>query len=131
MRSYPIAALIALFAAAGCASQHPAKSASAAPSQAQAQHQPPGWYLMQPPLRDGNPETSAKLSDWQSIAFFGQSAECDAARARGLNAYPSYVQVSGAAPNSIALSQRLASSSLCVAADDPRINWFHLEWKWK
>jgi len=86
---------------------------------------------MQPPLRDGNPETSAKLSDWQSIAFFGQSAECVAARARGLNAYPSYVPVSSAAPDSIALSQRLASSSLCVAADDPRINWFHLEWKWK
>jgi hypothetical protein len=131
MKSYPIAMLIAVLAAAGCASQHPSKSTSAAPSQVQAQRQPQGWYLMQPPIRDGNPDTSAKLSEWQSIAFFARPADCDTARARGLAAYPSYVPVSGAASNSIELSQRLASSSLCVAADDPRINWFYFEWKWK
>jgi hypothetical protein len=130
MKSYPIAMTIALLVLAGCASRQPSKS-HGAPPQVQAQHQPQGWYLMQAPLRNGTPDTSAKLSDWQSIAYFARSTECDQARARGLIAYPSYVQVSGAGTDSIEQSQRLASSSLCVADDDPRINWFHLEWKWK
>ena len=86
---------------------------------------------MQPPLHHGNPDTSAQLASWYVIAFFDESAQCDAARARGLSAYSSYVQVSSTATDTVQMSQRLASDSLCVAADDPRINWFHLEWKWK
>jgi hypothetical protein len=128
-----LAASIAV--AAGCASQRHSGGGSPSaspPSMAGSQPKNSGWYLMQPPIRRGNPDTSAHLADWYVIAFFDQSAPCDAARARGLSAYSSYVQVStSSAADSVQMSQRLASSSLCVPADDPRINWFHFQWKWK
>lgn len=85
---------------------------------------------MQPPILHGNVDTRAKLEDWQGLAFFEHGAECDAARQRGLSAYGSYEQVSAStAMDSVQMSQRLASSSLCVDASDPRINWFHIKWK--
>ena len=130
MKSYPIAMAIALLILAGCGAHQPGKSPGT-PLRVQAQHHPDGWYLMQPPLRKGIPVTSAKLSDWQSIAFFARSTECDQARSRGLIAYPSYVKVSKTGTDSIEQNQQLASASLCVADNDPSINWFHLEWKWK
>ncbi len=85
---------------------------------------------MQPPAHYGSVDTHALLADWQSIAFFDRSAQCDTARERGLSAYGSNLPVSEAAMvDSVQLSQRLAASSLCVSADDPRINWFHIVWK--
>jgi len=91
---------------------------------------PPGWYLMQPPMRHGTPNRNAQLADWQSIAFFERARQCDAAREQGLRAYGGYEQVSSAAPmNPVQRSQSLAASSRCVFAGDPRINWFHIQWK--
>lgn len=85
---------------------------------------------MQPPVRHGNVDAAAKLEDWQVLAFFDRSAQCDEARQQGLKAYASYVMVSESLPpDSVQMSQRLASSSLCVDANDPRINWFHIKWK--
>ena len=86
---------------------------------------------MQPPAHHGNIDTHAQLADWQSIAFFDHSSQCDAARERGLSAYGSDVvpEVEAATIDSVQLSQRLASSSRCVSDDDPRINWFHIVWK--
>jgi len=116
----------------GCASGNlrptgrtPAASTSAAASR----DINPGWYLMQPPMREGNPDPRVRLADWQVLEFFNHTAQCDAARAQGLCAYTSQVQeADSAAMNSVQLSQRLAESTLCVAADDPRINWFHFQW---
>jgi hypothetical protein len=117
----------------GCAAQqHPASnSAGTNPtSSVAAQYKNSGWYLMQPPVHHGNPDTAAQLADWQVLAFFDRASQCDAAREQGLSAYASYLPVSGSAPmDSVQLSQRLASSTLCVPADDPRINWFHIQWK--
>ncbi len=85
---------------------------------------------MQPPVQHGTPNRHAPLADWQSIAFFEHAAQCDAAREQGLSAYGGYLQVSStAAMNSVQRSQTLASSSRCVFAGDPRINWFHIQWK--
>lgn len=135
MKSHLIMLIALPFLAAGCTALRlpagdSAKDSPTVSADAQ-QHHDRGWYLMQPPLHHGKPDTSAQLADWYSIGFFDKSAQCDAARARGLSAYPSYVQVSSAARNTIEMSQRLATSSLCVPSDDPRINWFHLNWKWK
>jgi hypothetical protein len=135
MKSYLIAILALSVAVAGCASQKHQASGSASanpPSTAGVQQENYGWYLMQPPIRHGNPDSAAQLPDWQPIAYFEQSAQCDAARSRGLSAYSSYVEIStSSAPDSVQLSRSLASSSLCVPSDDPRINWFHFQWKWK
>jgi hypothetical protein len=85
---------------------------------------------MQPPVHYGNPDPTARLADWQSIAFFDRASQCDAAREHGLSAYGSDVPGGGASTiDSVQLSRRLASSSLCVSAADPRINWFHIVWK--
>jgi hypothetical protein len=85
---------------------------------------------MQPPVHHGNPDSTARLADWQSIAFFDHASHCDAAREHGLSAYSSSLPASGSGTNdSIQLSQRLASATVCVAADDPRINWFYIVWK--
>jgi len=122
------------FLSVGCAAQRRTAVGSAAANPTRTvsvQQHDYGWYLMQPPIRQGNPETSAHLADWYVIAFFDHSAECDAARARGLSAYSSYVQVSSTASDTVQMSQHLASASLCVSTDDPRINWFHFHWKWK
>jgi hypothetical protein len=120
-------------AIAGCAShQHSVANVSAPGSATStaARHQNSGWYLMQPPTHHGSVDPHAQLADWQSIAFFDRGAQCDAARERGLSAYGSDVPVAeGSKMDSVELSQRLASSSLCVSADDPRINWFHIVWK--
>jgi hypothetical protein len=120
-------------AVGGCALQRHPASGSPAPtstSPVATQHQNSGWYLMQPAVRHGNPDPKAKLEEWQVLAFFDRSAQCDEARQRGLKAYPSYVMVSESEPlDSVQMSQRLASSSLCVDASDPRINWFHIKWK--
>ena len=129
MRFGRIVTLAFLIGLAGCASQSHRPALS--PENSHAEGKEHGWYLMQPPLHHGNPDTSAQLADWYSIGFFDKSAQCDAARARGLSSYSSYVQVSSTAPDTVGMSQRLAASTLCVAADDPRINWFHLNWKWK
>lgn len=116
---------------AGCASQKQSFGAlvnsNASNSRAQSAHS--GWYLIQPPIGHGNlPNAGARLADWQVLAFFDRAAQCDEARQQGLKAYPSYVQVSESQPlDSVQMSQRLASSTLCVSADDPRINWFHLQ----
>jgi hypothetical protein len=129
-----LAAILALsIAVGGCASrQHSSTSSTAThstPSLA-AQYKNSGWYLMQPPVRHGNLDTGAKLADWQVLAFFDRASQCDAAREQGLSAYASYLPVSGSAGmDSVQMSQRLASSTLCVAANDPRINWFHIQWK--
>ncbi len=89
-----------------------------------------GWYLMQPPVRHGDPEPAAQLADWQVIAYFEHASECDAAREQGLSAYAAYVHVAATTSmDSVRMSQRLAASTVCVAADDPRINWFHIKWK--
>lgn len=72
----------------------------------------------------------AQLADWQVIAFFERASECDAAREQGLSAYGLYIPVAAtASTNSVTMSQRLATSTLCVAADDSRLNWFHIQWK--
>ncbi len=131
---FRLASILALTVAiAGCAAhQHSVVSISAPNStkSVAAQHQNSGWYLMQPPVRHGDPNSHAQLADWQSIAFFDRASQCDAARERGLTAYGSDVPVSSTSTlDSVRLSQRLASSSLCVSADDPRINWFHIVWK--
>jgi hypothetical protein len=85
---------------------------------------------MQPPLYDGNPNTAAQLANWQVLAFFDHASQCDEARAQGLAAYGSYLPASASTTtDSVQLSQRLASSTLCVNAKDPRINWFHIRWK--
>ncbi len=136
MKSYLIAILALSVAVAGCASLKPPPVSATAnadsPAKSPAQTVNRGWYLMQPPIRHGNPDSAAQLADWQPIAFFEHSAQCDAARAQGLSAYSSYVEVStSSAPDSVELSRSLASSTLCVAADDYRINWFHFQWKWK
>jgi hypothetical protein len=134
MKSQLIMLIALSFLTAGCTEvRRPASdSAKASPTASADAHQHDrGWYLMQPPIHHGSLDTDAQLADWQEIAFFDHPAECDAARARGLSAYSSYVQVSSTAPDSVQLSQHLASSSLCIAAGDPRINWFHLQWKWK
>jgi hypothetical protein len=115
--SFRFIALALAIAIAGCASRN--------------QHVDRGWYLMQPPVGRGNsPRTGAKLADWQVLAFFERPSECDAARQRGLAAYPSYLMVAEKQSlNSVQMSQRLAASTLCVSADDPRINWFRLKWR--
>ncbi len=112
----------------GCAAQHhPASSSSATnPTPSVSEHKSSGWYLMQPPVHHGNLDTAARLANWEVLAYFEHASQCDAARQKGLVAYGSYQPVSGStAMDSVQLSQRLASSTLCVAADDPRINWFH------
>jgi hypothetical protein len=120
-------------ALAGCASQKPsvgAMTTSSSPPSSKAQTAHSGWYLMQPPVHHGNPDSTARLADWQSIAFFDHPSQCDAARERGLSAYGSAIPGAGASTvDSVQLSQRLASSTQCVAADDPRINWFYIVWK--
>jgi len=139
---YHLAAILALsVAVVGCATQHHSNdrandhaddrsTTTNSSSSTAAQHKNSGWYLMQPPLRHGDPDTRARSEDWQPLAFFDRAAECDAARAQGLSAYASYVPVSAStAIDSVQLSQRLASSSLCVDAKDPRINWFHIKWR--
>jgi hypothetical protein len=118
----------------GCASrQHSARpnsSASSPSSSVAVQQQLSGSYLMQPPMRHGKPDTGAQLANWQVLAFFNRGDQCDEARARGLSAYATYLPTSaGASTDSVQVSQRLASSTRCVAADDPRINWFHIRWK--
>ena len=129
MSRYLIIATICSLAIGGCG-MHQHRNAT--PSSVAGRESTAGWYLMQPPLRGGTPDPAAPLHDWQSIAFFDHSAQCDTARARGLSAYSSIVQVAALnASDSIAVSARLAELSLCVAADDPRINWFHTEFKWK
>jgi hypothetical protein len=119
-------------AIAGCASQRNSNGASTAtpsPSSIAARHNS-GWYLVQPPMRHGNPDTGAKLADWRFLAFFDRASQCDAAREQGLSAYAAYVPASASTTmDSVQLSQRLALSTLCVAAKDPRINWFHIKWK--
>jgi len=133
MRSHRIVTLALAMALAGCASQKhavttPVNASSPSTSHAQTAHR--GWYLMQPPVRHGNPDTGAQLTNWQSLAFFDRASQCDAAREKSLAAYASYLPVSGSAPmDSVQMSQRLASSTLCVPTDDPRINWFHIQWK--
>jgi hypothetical protein len=129
-----LAAILALSVAiGGCAAQRrPASSSTAttSPPTVAAQQKNSGWYLMQPPVHHGNLDTGAQLADWQVLAFFDRAAQCDAAREQGLSAYASYQPVSGSTTmDSVQMSQRLASSSLCVPADDPRINWFHIQWK--
>jgi hypothetical protein len=81
---------------------------------------------MQPPLRQGNPDPKARLADWQVLGYFDQPAQCDAARAQGLAAYANYA-TPPTVPSieSVQISQRLASSTACVATNDPRINWFY------
>jgi hypothetical protein len=124
--------LVLSVATCGCATQHrPAGSSptTASTSSVAAQHNF-GWYLMQPPLHHGDADTRAKLSEWQVVAFFEHASECDAARQQGLKAYPSYLLVSESRQrDSVQMSQRLAASTLCVGADDPRINWFYIKWK--
>jgi hypothetical protein len=113
----------------GCASQKgvAAQSTSTTSTAGVSQNRERGVYLMQPPLHQGNPDTSAQLADWQVLAFFDHGSECDTARARGLAAYSAYVPV---ATGSVETSQRLAASTLCVPANDPRINWFHWTYKY-
>jgi len=82
---------------------------------------------MQPPTRHGDPETSARLAQWVPIAFFDESSQCEDARGQSQAAYPSTVPVS----DGVQTAHHLASSSRCVNADDPRINWFHFRTKWK
>src|ERR1700722_4643176 len=119
-------------AVCGCASQQHSLGDSAPnspPRTVTAHDVTSGWYLMQPPVRHGNPETGARLADWQVIAFFERSTQCDDSRAHSLTVYPSYLLVStSGSMNSLERSQRLASATVCVAADDLRINWFHLQW---
>jgi hypothetical protein len=120
--------------ASGCASrQHSAlanSSASTPSSSVAVQQKLSGWYLVQPPMRHGKPDTGAQLANWQVLIFFDHASQCDEARARGLSAYATYLPASAStSTDSVQLSQRLASSTLCVAADDPRINWFHVRWK--
>jgi len=82
---------------------------------------------MQPPIHQGTPDAKAQLADWQELAYFDHRAECDAVRERGLKAHGSSVPsaATGPTPNTVQMSQGLAESSVCVAANDPRINWFH------
>ena len=130
-----LASLLAVAVAiAGCASQQHSviSSSTTTPTRSvAAQNRSSGWYLMQPPIGHGNHvDNSAKLADWQALAFFDRASQCDAAREQGLSANDSYLPVStSGAMDSVQMSQRLASSTLCVAADDPRINWFHFQWK--
>jgi hypothetical protein len=124
--------LAASFAMAGCALRQQAVAVSSEPKPVAsvAKHKSTGWYLMQPPMRRGETETNAPLANWQVLAFFDRASECDAAREQGLKAYSSYLPVAASGPiNYVRTSQRLASSTRCVAADDPRINWFHIQWK--
>lgn len=125
-----IALTVAIFVA-GCATQHHQNSTSNDPTPVAAQNTNYGWYLMQPPVGPGNvPDTRAKLHNWQVLAFFEHGPDCDAAREQGLVAYPSLLPVSELTPlASIAMSQRLAATTLCVAADDRRINWIHIDLK--
>lgn len=125
-----IALAFAIFVAR-CAAQHHQNSTSTNSMPVAEQKNDPGWYLMQPPLgRDHLPDTKAKLHNWQPLAFFEHAAECDAARGQGLIAYPGSLPVAETTPlDSIAMSNRLALTSLCVAADDRRINWIHIDLK--
>jgi hypothetical protein len=131
MRPTWIIALAVAICVAGCATQRHQNSTSTNPTPVAAQSKNSGWYLMQPPLgRDNLPDTHAKLHNWQSLAYFERAPECDAAREQGLIAYPSFLPVSETTPlDSIAMSNRLAAMSLCVAADDRRINWIHIDLK--
>jgi len=131
---YRLASILALsIALMGCASHKPPVGAitnPTSPPRSQAQTAHSGWYLMQPPVHHGNLDSNVRLADWQSIAFFDYASQCDAARERGLSAYSSSLRTSGSGTkDSVQLSQHLASSTLCVAADDPRINWFYIVWK--
>ena len=128
--TWTIALAVPVFIA-GCATQHHQNSTSPSPTPVVAQDKTSGWYLMQPPLGPGYaPDTNAKLHSWQVLAFFEHARECDAAREQGLIAYPSFLPVSESMPlDSIAMSQRLAATTLCVAADDRRINWIHIDLK--
>jgi hypothetical protein len=125
--------LALLVAIAGCATHRHSIGSSAAGSSSSpvaAQKTNSGWYLMQPPVRAGNPDIGAKLADWQVLAFFAHSSQCDAARQQGLSAYSPYLPVSATgSTDSAQMSQHLASATLCVGADDPRINWFHIRSK--
>src|ERR1700683_1943228 len=80
----------------GCASQkaataQPPSTTSTAPGAPQ--HRDRGFYLMQPPLHQGNPDTNAQLADWQVLTYFDHGAECDTAPARGRRAYSARVTV--------------------------------------
>jgi hypothetical protein len=125
-----IALAVAIFVA-GCATQHHQNSTSTNPTPVVAHSKNSGWYLMQPPIgRDHVLDTKAKLHNWQVLAFFEHAPDCDAARERGLVAYPSFLPVSESMPlDSIAMSQRLAATTLCVSTDDRRINWIHIDLK--
>ncbi len=128
MKRYLGAIFVISVTIGGCAAQHhPASSSSATnPTPSVSEHKSSGWYLMQPPVHHRNLDTAARLANWEVLAYFEHASQSDAARERGLSAYASYLPVSGSgAMDSVQLSQRLASSTLCVAADDPRINWFH------
>jgi hypothetical protein len=114
--------LVFILSLAGCAAMSKPSSNSEHPYSTNA-----GWYLLQPPMSHGaTASTTAPLYGWQEIAYFEKAAQCDAARQSGLTAYPSAVsdaQTSGSnAANSVELSRQLASSSLCVAASDPRLD---------
>ena len=117
---------------AGCASQKPAVGfgANADASRKTRVAAYSGWYLMQPPVRHGDPTPAVQLADWQVIEYFEHATECDGAREQSLSAYAAYVPVATTtSTDSVTMSQRLASSTVCVAANDPRINWFHIKWK--
>ncbi len=116
------ATVVFLVSLAGCATMPRPSGNTPDPNLANS-----GWYLMQPPMSlDAAPSASPKLYDWQEVAYFEKASECDTARQWGLTAYPaelSNLPMSGRpAPNSIEVSGQLASATLCVAANDSRLD---------
>jgi hypothetical protein len=127
----PVPAIVAFaITLAGCAYQprvadKPATSSSIATPVSQLSST--GSYLIQPPLRRGNPDPKARLADWQVLGYFDHPAQCDAARAQGLAAYGTDAPATTTSPSldSVQESRRLASLTACIASNDPRINWFY------
>jgi hypothetical protein len=68
-----------------------------------------GWYLMMPPVHDGQPDTQAPISAWKVFRTFDSTAACQEwklkleTRARRAGRY-------GPRPD-----------FMCIASDDPRL----------
>ena len=73
-----------------------------------------GWYLMGPPMNsDLKVDDSAPISQWKIMLSFDTAAECEKKRAQTLREIAPRKQD---APYS-----DIASASVCVATDDPRL----------
>jgi hypothetical protein len=72
-----------------------------------------GWYLLAPPSGpDDKPIVTAPFSQWTDHHTYDTAAHCEARR----------LEIIDALPNSELDAIEYFQTSLCVSADDPRLN---------